>query len=1274
MAIQIGNYTRPGIFINEIDNSVITSPTQTGVTPLVIGFSKTGPINTPILLTNVNDIQNNFGSIDRSLERNGSFFHRTLNQMILSSPVFAINLLATDDTLDQIQYMNISTSTSHPNDVIRNGAYRKFFDTTGFWKLDPQEFNTLAENDPLFNTTLLRFTNVSAQFITVFVFKTKVSGFDSPIGNFYSAVNQVPPYVYSTDYASDYMVDVLVVSGDWSNYQQLSVDPRFSRYFNNTGLIKSQVTNFSNDRNVITLKYYQGLSLIPFFRDLNGKNIYIETIINADTNTTGLFCAFNEDLFETSAPNGLADIVGNNLVNSQLSDISFLSYKETIVEQLPYSNVVLDIPGNVVGIDGGSPTYSFRSSPYGGLNRTGYYSEGYINGVFNATFSSSTSSISITYGIDSVVGPTDSSYAIIGGNKVFVAGTASFTINSSAYQNPGVYTSTFALDTTGNITKIDNINNSNAPSVPATSIVLGYVTFSVSGGVSGTFSSATLNPVAISGTAGYSELVFGTPSGDYFITSLGGGVIKVDFLNTAVNPSFANYAQYRRIKQFNAIINILDSANFNQATMLLNATTQQKVSLAGMTVSNVIVSTTANKSFTLSTGLSVSDLTQVINNGLLLFYIVDNEFIVGTNTLSTKSETATTTNGVVAKYSQYYQNYYNGIIDTGDFFYENILADTLNVQFKGVSGSNYIVFSKQGATSSGFPYIVTAGQQIIVPESTLNSGSFSITSNVNYAQSIGITSSGNYAYILDKSITSESLTNVNTVFDPTLQHYLQNYISASGSLVVNFTDSTLQASYPITNLALNKNLVIWSDIDNFRETVEIVIPAGYTQSDNKILVNSARYTSLVAGDFLEAYVAPVNDPTNILYNPENGVPKRLTRILSKRSYAPDTTLVELTCDAAIKKTLMGGTASGDYQTTRYTQFEDYVSTYKAITLKGFRVRQASMPDGTEARQNSILNIIANGTPLFKAIANKDAFDFRYLIDSFGLGLIENSKQQLMDICGARLDCLGFLNMPSMKSFKNSTSPSFVDSDGNLSIQFVAEGGNPESSPAFLYSFGIGQGTTTVGYFCPYLTVNDNGRPLNVPPAMFVATTYMAKQNSNITNIVPWTIAAGITNGKISGITGVEMDFTPSDISFLNQAQMNPIVLKRNRGYVIETENTALTLYKSSLSFLHVREVLIELERDLSAMLLDFQWKFNTADVRAEIKLRADVICASFVNKNGLFNYFNKCDDENNTPDIIDNQIGVLDTYVEPVKGMGIIVNNITILRTGAIASGGFITV
>jgi hypothetical protein len=134
MAIQIGKYKRPGIFIEEFDNSVISSPTVAGITTLVMGSSRKGPLNTPVLLNNVNDLQSIFGNIDSNLERKGSYFHRTVAQMLQSSPVYAINLGYLSDTLDTVEYKSVSTRTDKSNDIERTGAYRKIFDTTGFWK------------------------------------------------------------------------------------------------------------------------------------------------------------------------------------------------------------------------------------------------------------------------------------------------------------------------------------------------------------------------------------------------------------------------------------------------------------------------------------------------------------------------------------------------------------------------------------------------------------------------------------------------------------------------------------------------------------------------------------------------------------------------------------------------------------------------------------------------------------------------------------------------------------------------------------------------------------------------------------------------------------------------------------------------------------------------------------------------------------------------------------------------------------------------------------
>ena len=937
-----------------------------------------------------------------------------------------------------------------------------------------------------------------------------------------------------------------------------------------------------------------------------------------------------------------------------------------MVENVTYTNTILDTPGNVLSMDASS---IFRGTDISSTDRTDWYAEEIVEGIVRDTTGFDAFSASVIFNWDGPDTNNNLPYTIIGGSEVSISGTASLTINAGDYGSFSTgknYYAAFKLDSTGNISKVENMIVNTFPSVGTTDIVLGYFNFTT---LNGFITSATYSDVTLNGS-GYLDLIYNT---DYTITSLGANnTFKVEFLNTAAIPDASNYAQYRRIKRFNAYRNILESINLEQAVLMIDfGSGFVKQSLSGMIVTTA-TSNTANKSFTIQTNLGLDETTfnSVVVGSLqnaFVMYTEDNEQIfsdyklITTNTIS-PTLTGTNSYGIVSKYSDIYQDFYKGIINTGDYFYANVLKYTLtSLSFLNSGGNAYIVLSGTNVA----PIDVETYQNLSVPSSVLNTGSFVINDTTNVAHTVfGLSASFNYAYKLEGSIVTEVLNTVDTVYDASNKYYLAMYIDGSNNLSVKITDSSLSTPNLMdTLLQYNQTWNIKSNKSNYQETVEIVIPTNYTQTPNKILVNGSRYTNVKVGDFLEAYV----DLTTLV---EGQMPKRLTRIISKRVYSGDSTLSEITCDARIATFQFGST----YQTMRYSTLDNYVTTYKAIPLQGFRIRQDSLPDGTETRQNTILNLVANGTPLFRAITNKEAFDFRYLIDSFGLGLTEFSKQQLVDICGERLDCLGFINMPSMKSFKNSSSPTFVDSDGVLQTSFIAQGGDLDSNPAFLYSFAEGNGVTSVGYFAPYLTVDDNGRPLSVPPAMFVASTYMRKLNSNVTSTVPWTIAAGVNDGRILGISGVEMDFDPTDIENLNGASMNAIIIKKNRGWAIEMENTGLTLYRSALSFLHVREVLIELERELTAMLQTFQWKFNTPDIRAEIKLRADIICSGYVNKNGLYNYFNKCDSENNTSTLIDNQIGVLDTYVEPIKGMEIIVNNVTVLRTGAIASGGFSTI
>ena len=1324
MAIQIGKYKRPGIFLEEYDNSVIATPVVEGITNLVIGVSKKGPVNTPIRINTGSDLETVFGPLDRGLERKGSFFHRTVSKMLETAPVFAMNLLLTDDTLDTIEYKSISASSNLSNDIERLGAYRRFHDTTGFWKRDTEAFLNLTKSNTGYTDRAFSLTNLSDRYATVFVFNSMMTGFDRTLIEWYGSQEKVPPFVNPNDWASDYMVDVVIVAGDWSDYRALAVDPRWSAYFNSTGLRKEQIRNFANDRNITTLAYYEGLSLIPYFRDSNGRNIFIETTINRDTDRTGIFCAFNSDLVEVDFYNGKLDIIGQTIAGTDKESLDFLSYQDTIREELAYAPKPLDLPGNVTALLGAAHGSDYGDATFGGsqnhtfgdgsgalhvprtsglqrnYDRTTFFAEDFVRNVslsFTASITATASpyfpagnTMSVAYRVNDLGG-----HFVINDSLVQLsAQTATMSVNGMDFATSSAtmsMTSAFILDSTGAFKILNGSKSGVAPTPASSDTVLGYANYDVYQQEikNVTMTEATHNVTVgydLNGVSMFRHLEYGV---DYDIFDLGSGRIRVEFLNTNDSPKRNEYKVYRRFKAFNRLVGLLDSSSKDRMTMLINRTTMEKASCEAMTISNIVTSVTANKRFDLDTGISSWYIQDVLNYGMLVFYTTDNELLLGHSSLVTTMSIGDSTTGVVAKYSDMYQDFYDGRINSGDFIYNNRIiynnsaTQSISYAVKFIPGetAGASIGTNTGPTTiyAGNDYLVfdvdpefNLNEVIKVKGSVRNTGNFTILNQEN-ANLFG--QPGKFVYRVNENTTYESITSSYIYKIDEKVHFLKMWFGkvfqsttwrTTDVMNVNFTDSLLTTTEPLYSYGIGNsarsswNLLVNSADTNYKQTIEIEVPSGYTEVPNKVLVNAARYTEIVKGDFLEADY----DETLLAIGE---VPRKMTRILKKAQYVGDTSLVEITCDAKIKKVFTGEI----YQTTRYRKVENYIETYKAVSLKGFRVRQASMPDGSEERQTQILNMVAKGTTLFKALTNKEAIDFRYLIDSFGNGLIEKSKQQLVDICGERLDAFGFINMPSMRAFKNSSSPSFVNSEGVLQAEFIAKGADPESGPAFLYSFGEGAGTTCTGYFLPYLKVNDNGRPLDFPPASFVATTYMRKHTTNAGGITPWTIAAGVTNGRITGITGLEIDFTPSDIEYLNQAQMNPIVFKRNRGNVIETENTAQTLYKSALSYIHVREVLIELERELSRMLLDYQWKFNTSDIRAEIKLRADVICEGYVSRNGLYNYFNKMDDENNTPEIIDNQIGVLDTYVEPIKGMGVIVNNVTILRTGAIASGGF---
>jgi hypothetical protein len=1024
--IQIGKYKRPGIFIEEFDRSIISTPTVDGTTNLVLGCSKKGTFNSAIRLTSVSELEEVFGPLDRNLERKGSYFHRTIAKMLEISPVFAINLLPTDDELDRVEFKPLSTSSGEKNSEMQDGPYRRFFDTTGFWKRDTDSFINLSksivgvDNEKIFNIT-----NLSDRPISVFIFKTTITGFDRPMIDWYGSSDKIPLYVKQEDFASDYMVDVLVVAGDWSNYQELSVNPRWGNYFSPTGLRKTEVRNFANDRNVSLINFYEGLSFIPFFRDTNGRNIFIETVINRDTDRTGLFCSFNNDIVETDFYNGKIDLLGNNIVGKNETNIEFLSYREKIAEELISNAKPLDTPGNVFAMFGGDEFGYDNQNPHvfgdepkisGNIenyNRTAYFAE---NSVYNFsldvnnTDTTSVGQIKITYDKDV---PNKTAFAVIGGQIIEIEGKFEFTTFPGDYVVEGEYTIAFVIQANGEIRAITGAVNTGPPKVGPTDIVLGYLEFGVNGGI---FNAEPFEDISVNGDGFYDmDSIL-----DYSVTQQGTDGIKITFLQTADQvPNTGEYLLYRRFKFFNNLVSILTSPRVRRACML--GDDDEKISLenVNITVNN---NQSENRSITI-TGLDINKINNTvlgIDNGRIIIYLNDDEFLTGNSGLKTKNTVGLSTEGVVGRFSNFYTSFFDGVINTRDFFYKNRLySDSSGIEnglvgletevifFKN-NGNDYIGF-KVDNQNFAFETGLTSGEQIIIPNSTLNTGVIEIISDVEAVPE----NTGYSEYKVNRSVTDETLT-TNTIYNanPDGKVYLKMYIDTSLGLNVKFrSDVNLEIPQTIDKGA-DSNFIVQSRRSNFKQTIEIEEFENYEETPNKILINTDRYTEVKIGDFLEA------DYSGELE--EGEVPRKLTRILSKRLFREDPTLSEIVCDSAIKKYEFNNDGTKDRQTMRYLSIDNYANTYKSITLRGFRVRNESLPDGTEERQNKILNVVAKGTPLFKAITNKEAIDFRYLIDSFGLGLTERSKQQLVDICGHRLDVFGFINMPSIKSFKNSS--------------------------------------------------------------------------------------------------------------------------------------------------------------------------------------------------------------------------------------------------------------
>ena len=317
-------------------------------------------------------------------------------------------------------------------------------------------------------------------------------------------------------------------------------------------------------------------------------------------------------------------------------------------------------------------------------------------------------------------------------------------------------------------------------------------------------------------------------------------------------------------------------------------------------------------------------------------------------------------------------------------------------------------------------------------------------------------------------------------------------------------------------------------------------------------------------------------------------------------------------------------------------------------------------------QEFILSALVEYKGLRTGLLNTSEIDYRYVIDTFESFPVSGLKKELSYLCAQKQSAFCIANFPSVKSFVKCPYTSFTDSKGVFNVDYVVKGHNKKKPAARVFSLPSEvEGASFVGFYTP-LKFSDGYIDMIIPSAGLVSNLFIDKYMSR----QPYYIVAGPNYGAInaSGLVGPDYKYTQDELQIIEPFGVNCMIYKPSFGTFINANQTAKQTPLSALSRINVRELVIYLQDEIAKVLQSYQWEFNNARTRNAILDKANQICALITSNGGIQSYQNIMDESNNTPEIIDNEMAVLSTMIEPGFGCGKMVHELTLYRTGQMSS------
>ena len=1237
VSLNLNDFKSSGVYIREHDASE-SIQLNTNITRLIVGYSRKGPFNRPVFLRDAKDARNIFGPIDTFLEKRGSYFHRAIYSALEVAPVFAISLMPLNNDpnegpVDTIPYQAFSLSTTQLNGVKRDELLASFFDQVGFWKEDTESFIANVEKPSSPNQgSLLNITNLSTTPLSCIVVKTE----RSEVPQFNITANEwfngdVPNYVDPDDLISDYFIDVHIVAGNWDNYTALSVNPIYGQYFTPRGIRKNRLRDFMALSEVKYFGRYTG-SVIPGLED--GANVVysIDSVINQNIGEIGLFVAINEDALDkydalstsydpNDSQKGL-DLVGHTIANSQeiigTSDIdvrptpdalNFLSYSFGIRDKYEFEKKEYwDYSGLRADLQVLLDNTTIEHMHLGG--RFGYF--------FNR----------IVIERDREWGPNNRQFLAYERIKNTLVPEKSFIVGSFDKNIPQ-YTD---LDVLVNGSPIDKTE------------------------IRKMLISQVFETTGEDGQTKFLNLVLSHPQKRFEMQNFSNGIalrmLGDKFTNEFIpntdpkkpNPYYAKFIHDDGIttitvdKKFVEDLQAIDN-DFNPDDRHIIANRANRVWFYTMFEAS-------GDDYIITIEDPFNSITRNDQNGM--------DFLQSNFTLYSNRVNIVRPD-------------YNGV--------EKLLEEPLS---NGKQLSIALTLDVLSNVSGELRAYRDNKVAIYLNNNIIQTGDK--VNGKNIFNNIGLLTTDD-AYIPEGFIRYDSLIDFDgfEYYHIVAHARVNRRFSATGMFEgLEFVGEAFELEFEKTPTPDNRYILTVEDTGvsddaisrTFYERIPII--QGTNNATNTVFrVSLANADNISRNDYIVSKVP--TDETGVFRYKLSAINSKMRKLDAAGNW-----VVEITTQTPVY--FVNG------EIIRFISVNEYANIYKVFTLSGFRLNESHLPGTenapvyTQPRQlRKILEVLDPiNTRLRERLASIDSIDFRYIVDTFDGGIepMTGPKVQLTRLAKERQQCLAFINFPSFRLLSKSTNPRFttIPTDAQpkpvIDTSLIATGGNMELNPSNLLSL-VDEfwGAKYTGYIAPFKIIRENGKNFGVPMAVDFSNLYVLKH----LNGEPDAIVAGTRRGVISDpkMVGVEYDFLKSDADNLEPMGLNIVRMVKGVGYCIYSNQMAYQRTRSAFNNLHVRDVLITIERDITEILRYYLFEKNNDIVRLEIYNRVKAYLDTKRVTGAIVDHKVVMNSSNNPPVVIDNSMGIIDIYIDVVRGFHKFLANIIVTGTGGVSTTSF---